>query len=131
MGWQVRLVLISKNLLINFHRKTLLILDKEGRIVAILVGQPDDPEWLYVINDAAEVMQEVQRLGAESDLFSEKSLAHRQGEFLAIPVGVSFGGGQVVIAYPVFHEDFSLMNSLCRSREILSIIGQHAALSKG
>ena len=68
----------------------------------MLVGQLDDPEWRQVINDAAAVMREVQEAGAELDLFSEKSLDHRQGEFLAIPVGVSFGGGQTVSARSIF-----------------------------
>lgn len=98
MGWPVRNGLIPKILLltINCSRKTRLILDKEGRIIATLVGQPADPEWGHVIEDAANVMQEVQQLGAAVDLFSDSSLDHRRGEFLAIPVGVSFGGGQTV-----------------------------------
>jgi hypothetical protein len=75
-----------------------LILDKEEQIIAVLVGQPDDPQWRDTINAAAEVMQEVERLGASMDLFPEKSLHHRRGEFLAIPTGVSFGGGQTVRA---------------------------------
>ena len=62
------------------------------------MGQPDDPQWRDTINAAAEVMQEVERLGASMDLFPEKSLHHRWGEFLAIPTGVSFGGGQMVRA---------------------------------
>jgi hypothetical protein len=73
-----------------------------GWIVAILVGRPDDPEWVYVIDDAANVMEEVQKLGANMDRFSDQSLSHRQGEFLAIPVGVSFGGGQTVKKLPAF-----------------------------
>jgi len=73
-----------------------LILDKEGRIIAVLVGQPDDPKWIDVVGDAAEVMPEVQRLGIDMELFADKNLRHRRGEFLAIPVGVSFGGGQTV-----------------------------------
>jgi hypothetical protein len=80
----------------------LLILDGEGRVIAALVGQPDDPEWACMVDDAANVMQEVQRLGIYMDLFSEKSLGHRRGEFLTIPVGVSFGSGQVVSSYATF-----------------------------
>jgi hypothetical protein len=76
--------------------KTRLILDKNGRIIAVLVGQPDDPHWKYVAIDATEVMQEVERLGADTELFAEKTLHHRRGEFLALPAGVSFGGGQTV-----------------------------------
>lgn len=73
-----------------------MILDKEKRIIAVLVGQPDDPMWKDAVNDAAGVMQEVERLGACQDLFTEKNLHHRRGEFLAVPAGVSFGGGQKV-----------------------------------
>jgi hypothetical protein len=60
------------------------------------VGQPDDPLWKDVANAATEVMQEAERLGADLDLFTEKSLHHRRGEFLALPTGISFGGGQKV-----------------------------------
>lgn len=77
-------------------RKTRLILDKKERIIAVLVGQPEDPQWRDTINAAAKVLQEVERLGAEESLFAEKWLDHRRGEFLAVPVGVSFGGGQKV-----------------------------------
>jgi hypothetical protein len=75
-------------------------LDKEERIIAVLVGQPEDPHWRDVADAAAELMQEVECLGASMDLFTEKSLHHRRGEFLAIPAGVSFGGGQTVRAQP-------------------------------
>ena len=71
-------------------------MDQEKRIIAALVGQPDDLEWSKVIDAAAAVMQEVQQLGTGERLFSEKHWDHRRGEFLAIPVGVSFGGGQTV-----------------------------------
>ena len=98
------------SLLIGFSRKTLLILDSEGQIVAVLVGQPEDPEWVYVIGNAMKIMWDVQQLGAEMDLFSEKGLSQRQGEFLAIPVGVSFGGGQMVRASHSLSEAHSLMS---------------------
>jgi hypothetical protein len=87
------------------YRTTRLILDREGRIIAAMVGQPDDPKWTDVVGDAAEVMQEVQRLGADMDLFTDKNLHHRRGEFLAIPLGVSFGGGQTVTSPFRFHDD--------------------------
>jgi len=78
--------------------KTRLILDKKERIVAVLVGQPDDPRWRGVIDDATGVMREVERCGADMELFTQKTLHHRRGVFLAIPAGVSFGGGQKVRA---------------------------------
>ena len=76
--------------------KTHLILDKEDQIIAILAGQPDDPLWKDKVNSAAEVMQEAECLGADLDLFTKENLHHRRGEFLALPSGVSFGGGQTV-----------------------------------
>jgi hypothetical protein len=99
-------------------RKTLLIVDSKGRIVAVLVGQPEDPEWVSVIGDAAKVMQGVQQQGVDMDLFSDKCLDHRRGEFLAIPVGVSFGGGQTVGDPRHIFEECSLMNLCYRNREI-------------
>jgi len=74
-------------------------LDKKERIIAVLVGRPDDPQWGAEIDAAAGVMREVERCGADMELFKEKSLHHRRGEFLAIPAGVSFGGGQKVRAH--------------------------------
>ena len=64
------------------------------------MGQPEDPQWSGTVDAAAEVLREVERLGANEDLFTEKCLHHRRGEFLAIPTGVSFGGGQTVRAQP-------------------------------
>ena len=97
-------------LLVDFSRKTLLILDSERRIVAVLVGQPQDPEWVCVVGEATKVMQDVRRLGAEMDLFSGQGLSHRWGEFLAILVGVSFGGGQTVRTSQSLSKAHSLMN---------------------
>jgi hypothetical protein len=89
-------------LLTACRRKTRLILDKMERIVAVLVGQPDDPQWRDNVDTAAGVMREVEELGANADLFTVESLRHRRGEFLALPAGVSFGGGQTVSALPRF-----------------------------
>jgi hypothetical protein len=71
-------------------------LDKEKQVIAVLMGQPNNPMWKNTVNNAAEVMQEVEWLSACQDLFTKKNLHHRRGEFFAIPAGVSFGGGQKV-----------------------------------
>ena len=44
-------------------------------------------------------MREVEELGANAGVFTVKSLRHRRGEFLALPAGVSFGGGQTIRAH--------------------------------
>src|SRR5271168_3699738 len=69
-------------------------------MIAVLVGQPVDPQWRDTVDAATKVMQGVEQLGASSDLFTEERLHHRHGEFLAIPAGVSFGGGQTVWTQP-------------------------------
>ena len=80
--------------------KTRLILDKRDRIIAVMVGRPDDPQWGCVIDAAAEVLRDVERCGADMELFTGESRHHRRGVFLAIPAGVSFGGGQTVRPQP-------------------------------
>jgi hypothetical protein len=93
-------------------------LDKDRRIIAVLVGRPDDPEWSEVVDGAAAVMRAVQQLGIGEDLFSVEQLDHRHGEFLAIPVGVSFGGGQTVRAVFRVPRAFSLLTvSNCQLQE--------------
>jgi hypothetical protein len=55
--------------------------------------------WGDAVNAAAKVLREVEKLGVEEALYTEEFLAHRRGEFLALPVGVSYGGGQTVRSY--------------------------------
>ena len=75
---------------------TIFIVDAQDRIVSILVGRPNDPEWPVVCEDAAIILEEVRKAGIASDAFPDEYLSHRRGDFVAIPAGVSFGGGQKV-----------------------------------
>ncbi len=52
-----------------------------------------------VCDEAVQVLNEVQEEGIASDAFLEKYLTHRRGDFVSVPVGVSFGGGQKVRLY--------------------------------
>ena len=72
-------------------------MDRKKRIIAVLVGRPDDPTWDAAIADAAAAMEEVEE--SSQECFPEKSLSHRRGEFVAFPAGVSFGGGQKVRSF--------------------------------
>jgi hypothetical protein len=102
----------------------LLILDKEWQIVAILVGQPDDPEWLYVINDAAKVfnswvpswtyfLRKAWTIGGGGPRYTCGGLPWRwtDGEHL----------------FPSFMQGFILRSSHYRSQETLFIVGRCAA----
>lgn len=64
--------------------------------MAVLVGQPNDPTWAGAIKEAAATMQQVVSEGVSNGLLGAKHLSHRRGDFVALPVGVSFGGGQTV-----------------------------------
>lgn len=75
---------------------TIFVVDAKDRITTIFVGQPNDPEWTEVSDDATKVLDAVREAGLASNAFLDKYLAHRRGDFVAIPVGVSFGGGQKV-----------------------------------
>lgn len=79
--------------------RTRLILDAEKRIMCVLVARPQDPEWTAVVEDAAALMEGVRSSGLASNAFSPKSIDHRRGDFVALHVGVSFGGGPTVSAF--------------------------------
>ena len=86
----------------------------QKRIIAVLVGHSNDPLWSVVADDAAALMEEVRKLGLESDAFDEKYITHRRGDFIAIPVGVSYGGGSTIFSSLFLHlvsYTHSLVNS--------------------
>lgn len=95
--WDGRSVLFVSAPIFHTHfcvRLTRKILDKEDRVVAVLVGQPNDPTWEGAVVEAAAVMLEVASEGISARHIDGKYLSHRRGSFVALPVGVSFGGGQ-------------------------------------
>ncbi|KAJ6527047.1 hypothetical protein B0H19DRAFT_970015 [Mycena capillaripes] len=71
-----------------------LILDIYGRIIAILLGRPEDPEWDEVVRKAAHAMNRARRAGFASGAFRAADAEHRHGRFPVLATGVSFGGGQ-------------------------------------
>ncbi|KAJ7610348.1 hypothetical protein FB45DRAFT_761241 [Roridomyces roridus] len=80
-----------------FCRDPLLIVDQDGRIIAVFVGKPDDPDWdENVIPGVAAAMEEALRDGVDDGVFSAENLTHRRGNFYTLTSGVSFGGGQKV-----------------------------------
>ncbi|KAJ7739351.1 hypothetical protein B0H16DRAFT_1664578 [Mycena metata] len=70
-----------------------LIVDAEGRIVAILLGTPDDPEWPSVIREAARAMDRARRIACKRGGW-RVGRVHRRGRYLPLFDGVSLGGGQ-------------------------------------
>jgi 2-keto-3-deoxy-L-rhamnonate aldolase RhmA len=73
-----------------------LIVDIEGRIIAILLGRPEDPEWDEVVRKAAAAFTRARRAGEASGAFRPQDLKHRRGSYAVLSTGVSLGGGQQV-----------------------------------
>ncbi|KAJ7259468.1 hypothetical protein C8J57DRAFT_1515536 [Mycena rebaudengoi] len=74
--------------------KPLLILDCEGRIIAVFVGRPDDPEWDGVISDLMAAMAHVRQDAAASGELPKGEDRHCRGNYFSFTEGVSYGGGQ-------------------------------------
>ncbi|KAJ6529047.1 hypothetical protein DFH09DRAFT_935060 [Mycena vulgaris] len=71
-----------------------LIVDAHGRIIVILLGRPEDPDWDDVVRDAIKAMNRARRAGLASGAFRRKDTNHRRGHYAVLSTGVSFGGGQ-------------------------------------
>lgn len=69
------------------------ITDDRLRVVGVCAGYPDDSTWEATHIAAAEA---IDRARQAFRYFSEKWIRHRRGDFLALAVGVSYGGGQKV-----------------------------------
>jgi hypothetical protein len=72
------------------------IIDKIGRVIAMLCGHPDDADWESVHVKAANTMWRAQH----HIRCTKKNSKHRRGHFTALAAGVSFGGGQKVSVMP-------------------------------
>lgn len=81
------------------------IVDTDGRVIAVLVGRPDDADWENVTAAAYGALTDAS-LHLE---FKSKVKNHRRGRFPALNFGISYGGGQTVRAFS--SEDFTLLIS--------------------
>ncbi|KAJ6620899.1 hypothetical protein B0H10DRAFT_2019933 [Mycena sp. CBHHK59/15] len=75
-------------------RDPMLVVDAEGRIVAVLLGTPEDPDWPSVIAEASRCMAKAREHGIRSGTFKAKDRRHRRGKFYTLAAGYSLGGGQ-------------------------------------
>lgn len=73
------------------------ILDHKERVIGVCAGRPDDASWGTMQQDAAAELNDAR----ERCRFSRASATHRRGQFPALAVGASFGGGQQV-TWPAF-----------------------------
>ncbi|KAJ7715458.1 hypothetical protein B0H16DRAFT_1339771, partial [Mycena metata] len=99
------------------------ILDAQGRIIAILLGTPEDDEWAAVIEDAVAAMARARREAIRSGEWHVGTV-HRRGTHLPVRDGVSFGGGQKKPGN-LCHSRFMrrLIRRLLRNKSIRRIAG--------
>jgi hypothetical protein len=92
----VRFKAMLTHLALNLFNSTATpVLDKGGRVIAILAGRPKsatEASWHALHNEALQAMVR----GQEQASFTAKQSSHRRGEFSALSTGASFGGGQRV-----------------------------------
>ncbi|PPR00627.1 hypothetical protein CVT26_012211 [Gymnopilus dilepis] len=88
--------LVGENLRFQFELQRwdgiqpLIVADRDGRVIAILAGRPDDPSWEAVQREAAELLEEARK----TCTVPQKSQHHRRGAFTTLRCGFSHGGGQ-------------------------------------
>ncbi|KAJ7893533.1 hypothetical protein B0H13DRAFT_1625218, partial [Mycena leptocephala] len=99
------------------------IIDSQGRIIVILLGTPEDPDWTSVMKDAIAWMRYVRRLARRHGVW-RKGTVHRRGRYFVITAGVSFGGGQMIPGN-LSNSRFirRLIRMLLRRKSIRRIIG--------
>ncbi|KAJ7834684.1 hypothetical protein B0H13DRAFT_1653136, partial [Mycena leptocephala] len=75
----------------------LFILDQEGRIVAIFVGTPEDPDWPAVIAEMVKMFTQARQDACDVAALSPQDSLHRCGNYFQFTEGASLGGGQRVV----------------------------------
>ncbi|KAJ7093334.1 hypothetical protein B0H15DRAFT_761452, partial [Mycena belliarum] len=99
------------------------ILDVHGRVIAVLLGRPEDPEWDAVVKDACNAMDRARRAGVACGVFRGRQ-AHRRGLFPVLAAGVSFGGGQMRPGNLVHsRQKQKLINNLLQNKSIRRLAG--------
>ncbi|KAJ7083946.1 hypothetical protein B0H15DRAFT_784520, partial [Mycena belliarum] len=98
------------------------IVDAEGRIVAILLGKPEDPDWDDVVAEAVKAMYRARVHARKAGMWSPST--HRRGRYMALAAGVSFGGGQKRPGNVVHNRFFRcILRRLLRNKNIRRIAG--------
>ncbi|KAI9428640.1 hypothetical protein H4582DRAFT_1826966 [Lactarius indigo] len=75
---------------IALPRQTHPLLDRERRIIGVLVGQPRGQGWEAAKGEAFDAL----RVAAGQMSLTGKVSSHRRGTFPCVAHGISFGGGQ-------------------------------------
>ncbi|KAI9056787.1 hypothetical protein FKP32DRAFT_1585099, partial [Trametes sanguinea] len=90
------------------------IVDRTGRVFAVLAGRPQDPSWDSVNGD----LQKIFDIARDAYALDPRLVKHRRGEYSAIGCGISYGGGQQYVS--------NLTHSPHNRLVVDSLLGQRA-----
>ena len=82
--------------LTSHHSTAHPITEVEDCVVTVLGGLPCDPDWKGIGDGASKAMEETRASLDEAGVLYNKHRSHCRGEFCALAVGCSHGGGQKV-----------------------------------
>lgn len=83
-------------LLTSHYSHPKLILDAEGRIVAVLLGRPEGDDWDAVVSEMGSLFEGLRARGLERGVFKSKNRRHRRGNFYTLVHAMTKGPGQKV-----------------------------------
>ncbi|PPQ76067.1 hypothetical protein CVT26_004586 [Gymnopilus dilepis] len=103
-----------------------VLLDSEGRLIAVLAGRPADLDWDNVVANVDAAMVHARLTGKRDEVFPKRpeDNEHRRGIFSAIPSGVSFGGGQTRpgnLSHPPKKQ--AIINELLSNEDVQRVAG--------
>ncbi|KAG6863487.1 hypothetical protein C0991_005498 [Blastosporella zonata] len=96
------------------------VVDRKGRVLALLGGAPEDDKWPELHAEAAELLE-----SNRCHLHQPKgSNAHRRGKFTALACGVTHGGGTVRPVNCAQHKDtLAVLDRLNSSKPFIRLSG--------
>lgn len=75
-------------------RKSVAVVDREGRVIAVLAGRPREEGWDALMEELTHKLGKARHKMS----FSRRQRSHPRGSFPSASVGTSFGGGSTVSA---------------------------------
>jgi hypothetical protein len=79
-------------LLNPFYSLPVPILTRDGEVVALLAGRPQDQSYEETLNELEGRVTDA----GNAFQFNARQRDNRRGDYLAISTGISFGGGSMV-----------------------------------
>ncbi|KAJ6569172.1 hypothetical protein B0H19DRAFT_850551, partial [Mycena capillaripes] len=95
------------------------LLDSQGHIIAVLVGQSRHPDYQRGVTNAYSAIRDT----GQQARFPASMCNHRRGLFAAISVGLSYGKGQRIPCWLDNKEYTSVAESLLANRAIQRLAG--------